>query len=374
MATTITDQALQEVLSVVQQHAMEAGWNTAPQWLPEPTPMIMDAFLAMPTPKQPKIATQDASKPASEMRMQDLYSYPSLRLNKNHNTSFERKNPLVGHEFEWTTTQGMVGIEVEVENITQVVPLQAFWESKSDGSLRNNGVEFVSHPLQVKHIQHAIEHLYTALHLNNKPDFSNRTSIHIHVNCRDMTQDEVYNFVLLYAIFEKHFYSVAGTKRMNSIFCVPLFRTNELNRASQLIYEFQPYWHKYCGLNLLPLVDNNGQRGYGTIEFRHLFGTTDTQKIYNWINDILCLRKYAMSVKKADLLEEIKRMNTSSSYMSLYSQVFEKGQRILCRKLDFEECISNIKRELFGNEFSKTLKLDLDSQYWTMCRTLGMKG
>lgn len=98
--------------------------------------------------------------------------------------------------------QGMVGIEIEVENITQqVIPL-AYWDAKSDGSLRNNGIELVSVPLQIKQVQLALEHVFDVLNQNNKPDFSNRTSIHIHVNCRDLTQDQLYNFILLYAIFE----------------------------------------------------------------------------------------------------------------------------------------------------------------------------
>lgn len=307
--------------------------------------------------------------------LQEIYSYKAMKLRKVDSISYEKSVGLKGKPYPWTTQQGMIGIEVEVENIQNGVPLHAFWDMKQDNSLRNHGAEFVSVPLSIKQIQLALEHLFNSLQQTNKPDFSNRTSIHIHVNCRDMTQDQIWNMCLLYSIFEKHFYKVAGTKRMNSIFCVPLFRTNQLSNLSEMIYNLQPVWHKYCGLNLLPLVNNTLSPGYGTIEFRHLYGTADQQTILNWINDILCIRQFALEIKKEELTSLIKEMNTTSSYLSLYNNVFAKGQKILTEKKDFEECISNLKRELYGNDYQKTIKKSEDnSHYWQTVQVLGIRG
>ncbi len=306
--------------------------------------------------------------------LQDIVKYKTMTLRKNESNAFEKTNTLKEKPMEWCTTQGMVGIEIEVENITNSLHPLAYWDVKADGSLRNNGVELVSVPLQIKQVQLALEHAYKILTENNKPDFSNRTSVHIHVNCRDLTQNQIYNFILLYALFEKHFYSLAGNKRMNSIFCVPLFRTNQLNVIDNVVYGLSSNWHKYCGINLLPLYENHVTRGYGTVEFRHLYGTSNQREILEWINDILCLRKYACEVSKDDLLKNIKDMNTTSSYISLYSQVFAKGRKVLSNKKDFEECVSNIKRELFGDEYLNTVKRSDQSDYWVVVNNLGIRG
>lgn len=306
--------------------------------------------------------------------LQDIVKYKAMTLRKNESNAFEKMNTLKEKPMEWCTTQGMVGIEIEVENITNSLHPLAYWDIKADGSLRNNGVELVSVPLQIKQVQLALEHVYNVLTANNKPDFSNRTSVHIHVNCRDLTQNQIYNFILLYALFEKHFYAFAGNKRMNSIFCVPLFRTNQLNVLDNVVYGLSPSWHKYCGINLLPLYQNQVTQGYGTIEFRHLYGTSNQREILEWINDIMCLRKYACEISKDDLLKNIKEMNTTSSYISLYSQVFAKGRKVLSNKKDFEECVSNIKRELFGCEYLNTIKLSDQSDYWLAINNLGIRG
>ena len=322
--------------------------------------------------KVPKTAPSPNTN--SNSLLQDIVKYKAMTLRKNESNAFEKTYTLKEKPMEWCTTQGMVGIEIEVENITNSLHPLAYWDIKADGSLRNNGVELVSVPLQIKQVQLALEHVYNVLTANNKPDFSNRTSVHIHVNCRDLTQNQIYNFILLYALFEKHFYSLAGNKRMNSIFCVPLFRTNQLNVLDNVVYGLSSNWHKYCGINLLPLYHNQITQGYGTIEFRHLYGTSNQREILEWINDILCLRKYACEISKDDLLKNIKEMNTTSSYISLYSQVFAKGRKVLSNKKDFEECVSNIKRELFGDEYLNTVKRSDQSDYWVTVNNLGIRG
>lgn len=329
-----------------------------------------------PQPSPPDIFDSVSKPPptSNNLPLQQLVKYKPMVLRKTDSSAYERAHTVKDKPFEWCSTQGMVGIEIEVENITNSVATAAYWDIKTDGSLRNNGIEMVSVPLQIKQVQLALEHAYEALNQNNKPDFSNRTSIHIHVNCRDLTQDQLYNFILLYAIFEKHFYTIAGNKRLNSIFCVPVFRTNLLNQLHSVVYDLSSSWHKYCGINLLPLFQNSVTQGYGTIEFRHLYGTSNQREILEWINDILCLRKYACEISKDDLLNQIKEMNTTSSYLSLYSQVFAKGRKILTNKKDFEECISNTKRELFGDEYINTLKRSDQCPYWTTVNELGIRG
>lgn len=319
-----------------------------------------------------KIVTKperDVNKP-----IQTQYSYKNLVLRKQESIAYEKKHTVQDKPFQFVTTNGLVGIEIEVENIENgVIPYDAYWSVKGDGSLRNNGVELVSVPLQIKQVQLAMEYAWTNLYKNNKPDFSNRTSIHVHLNCRDLSQNQIYTLCLLYAIFEKHFYAFAGTRRLNSIFCVPLYRTNILSNLKKMIFNLNPLWHKYTGLNLLPLLDSNEHRAFGTIEFRHLYGTHDLNKIYVWIDQILCLRRAVLNMSLEDVESAIRDMNTTSSYLDLYHRIFGK-YCILHNKLDFEECVSNVKRELFSNEYYSTLKRSDASEYWALAGKLGLRG
>lgn len=314
-------------------------------------------------------------KPRSECRLDELLSFSRLSFDLTRCKKFEKENALTGPVYDWCTNDAIVGIEVEVENIRQDVPIQAFWGRHEDNSLRNFGVEFVSVPMNIKRVQLAVQHLFEALSVNNTPDFSNRTSIHIHLNCRDLTLDQIKTIVLLYCIFERHFYAFAGTRRLSSIFCVPVYRTNILSVLGRCVDELSAHWHKYCGINLLPLMSggSNGN-GYGTLEFRHLFGTADQRTILDWINNIIALRKAALEIKYDDLLVMIEEMNTSSSYQSLYHQVFEGIPKLLTRKIDFEECVSNVKRELFGDEYQNTIAKDSNSEYWQFCNNNGISG
>jgi len=318
--------------------------------------------------------TAQAAENATKL-LQDICKYPALKLDKVRSNTFEKGKKPLDNPFNWIMPHAMIGVEVEVENIKEQVKVQAYWQSKADNSLRNHGVEFVSIPLATKQIELAMNHLYTELRRYNTPDFSNRTSIHIHLNCRDLTQDQIYVLVLLYCIFEKHFYKFAGTKRLNSIFCVPIFRSNLDGKISRLIYNLDPCWNKYCGLNLLPLTNNSlNPGGYGTIEFRHLYGTNDHVTVMHWINNILALRKAAMNISKDELLALIMEMNTTSAYRSLYAQIFPKEYQILENKIDFEDCVSNIKRELFGDDYRAQMKLSNSAIYWHVAAKLGVKG
>lgn len=353
---------------------------TNAQTTPEPTdlPALHATIDEILTKVNTRRKSKDMLPPSDPRPVQELYKYPALKKDVTRTHAFEKSNPdICKSKYPWVSTHGIVGIEIEVENIKNEVPLKAYWNIKNDNSLRNNGIELVSNPLQIKQVEGALRHVYDALTQHNEPDFSNRTSIHIHLNCRNLSQDQIWNLVILYSLFEKHFYYIAGNKRLNSIFCVPLYRSNQLNSLDSTVYQYSGRWHKYNGLNILPLYDHDGQRGYGTIEFRHLYGTSDYLEIMDWINDIMCLRMAAIAMSKQELIELIKTMNTSSSYFSLYNQVFSRGRRVVTNKLDFEHCVSHIKQSLFGDDYFNYIRSALQTEkaeYWTLSRKLGIRG
>lgn len=276
-----------------------------------------------------------------------LYNYDTLKVEKAKHMEYETKQPDHGYTMEAPTA--LFGIEVEVENITTFVPVDYYWTTKEDGSLRNNGMEFTSIPLRGYQIPHAIRYLSNALHMYNKPEFTNRCSIHIHLNVRDMTWDEIKTLVLLYAIFERHFFNIAGTKREESIFCVPLYKTDQLKELDELD-EKAVNWYKYSAINCGTILGNGHVPKFGTVEFRHLYGTLNEIILLDWINNIMCLRNATQLMSYGELKEKLQVMNTTSEYVQLYTKIFKQYANLrLMTKKDFEYCVTQSKLALWGD-------------------------
>lgn len=302
-------------------------------------------------------------------KLQKYYGYTGLAVKRAYHQKYEQTQPPNVFALEEKNT--LVGIEIEVENITNPPYLTYYWKSTTDGSLRNNGIEYVSIPLRTSQVEHAVTYLNQQLLATNEPEFSPRTSVHVHLNVRDFTWEQVKVFVLLYALFERHFFHFAGRSRENSVFCVPLYKTSQLSAIFDI--ESEPKWHKYNALNLAPIYGDMGEnlKRYGTIEFRHLFGTLDTATIIQWINNICCLRKYSATQKLDDLLIQIKNLNTTSEYISLYKNIF--GQYADLNKMtkhDFESCVSFTKIALWGKDLNVKYKYNLNSRYRNILLTL----
>lgn len=190
----------------------------------------------------------------------------------------------------------LIGIEVEVEQVHVATAPNAIWQVIEDHSLRNGGREFVSHPMPARWAGWALQHLLNECMDQGQCAFTMRTSIHIHVNMLDATSEQVRSMVLLYLLFEKELYRFVGRARWKNVFCVPVLDTDKhLRLLTTPWHKLQ--WEKYMGLNLCRLSD------YGTMEFRHMAGTFDVEKIVRWIKILLSLKIYAMSIPSKRLLE-----------------------------------------------------------------------
>lgn len=252
-----------------------------------------------------------------------IHTLYGMHLVKSNEDAFTRKKPSC-YAIPYET---LVGVEVEVEGIDEPISMYPMWDKKEDGSLRNFGIEYITFPTPAKYIPIAIESLYKALYKTNNPVFSDRTSIHVHVNVQDMTLEQLKVFTLLYLSVENLLYDYVGLKRKKSIFCVPLSHSGYVSQLRAFFNSQNPaemqrclkQWHKYTGFNLLTVLT------YGTVECRHLYGTEDIQKIINWINLILQLREKASSLSLEKLFATIVDLNTSSEYEVYLSNIL--GER-----------------------------------------------
>jgi hypothetical protein len=245
------------------------------------------------------------------MKLNELKGFSTLRVN----TSI--KEPLNTQQFSMYPVPA-TGIEVEVENVDadrNQSPSHS-WRVEHDGSLRNHGIEYISVPTKPEHIESAITYLYDDI-LPTTAHFSPRTSVHVHLNCRELTMQQIYNILITYQCFEDLLYNFAGKERKRSIFCVPVGNTSYYRDTKRILlsHEF-PGWSKYTGLNLAPLHE------YGTIEFRHLRGTNDKSVVFKWLHILYSLYNFAINKNTDELEKLIIDASRSNDYFALGYAVF----------------------------------------------------
>jgi len=198
------------------------------------------------------------------------------------------------------------GIESELEgapfklNDEQVLntdfdgtPLPKTVSIHKDGSLRNNGVEFVTTPCRGKILVDAITSICNVAS-RYQLKTSNRAGVHVHVDMSRTTLDQYSNFLKLYTLIEPVVFYVAGQHRGGSIYCKSWYegcQNDELVSALRLITSgtWVDIPSRYSGLNI------NSTRKYGTLEFRHMESSTDKDAIIRWVNFIATIRTYALT-------------------------------------------------------------------------------
>lgn len=194
-------------------------------------------------------------------------------------------------------TSRLVGIELELENAANVQPT-AFWNCINDHSLRNSGRELVLYnPVGGRDLRNALHELGGILYHNQQLEATERTSLHVHVDIRDLTIQQISNILVTYIATESALYKMGGKSRYDNIYCpgvtaaleqIQLMRKITSLSADQFtdaVYS----WCKYTGINLRPIEQ------FGSIEFRAHEGTTDVTRIRNWVNVLLTMVQYAIS-------------------------------------------------------------------------------
>lgn len=219
----------------------------------------------------------------------------------------------------------LIGLELETEHcheIGRTVSTAAIeklgYQIASDNSLRGSAYEFISRPMASKHALASLTDFF-ALTKFNDGNYSDRCSTHVHVNCQDLTLEQISNVALIYQIVEEILFEFVGHNRDSNLYCIPW---NQCRNHHRLVANFLAsprttlkVWNKYTALNLLPLLM------YGTVEFRQMNGTADMTRLTTWINLIGSIFKYATSVELNNLTTTVKELNTTSHYEHFFNTV-----------------------------------------------------
>ena len=182
------------------------------------------------------------------------------------------------------------GAEFEIEDILDNNHAGDFIGLTNDGSLRNNGVEYITSPLNLSDMVKMFDRLHETIEYGPNA-FTDRTSIHVHVNCCNLYPQEVRNIVMLYALFEESFFNMVSPSRRNNIHCVALSETFLPSIYRHTCGMLVSKWHKYTALNLKPISTQ------GTMEFRHMHGHNDKALFTEWLTLISNLFKHGRTFK-----------------------------------------------------------------------------
>ena len=189
-------------------------------------------------------------------------------------------------------SKGEIGIEVEVEG-RGLPPAVTGWNVVPDGSLRGESAEYVlRQPVPRDKYEDTLNNLRDALSsatINN----SYRTSVHVHINAKDMYVRHIYNQMLIYLLFENALSPIYGKERVGNLFCLRMrdaqqyLDTFRWVVANDRLNEMNNREMRYLGLNPVSLF------AHGSLEYRHMRGTTDTDEIKAWVSMLLRMKDTA---------------------------------------------------------------------------------
>lgn len=199
-------------------------------------------------------------------------------------------------------TKGVIGLEIEVEG--KHLPMNdlvaPIWDYHIDHSLRGaENAEYVLHkPIEFSELDNALDALWQAFRTKKSVlDESNRTSVHVHLNCQMFHFNRLASLTALFYSLEEILTAWCGEHRVGNLFCLravdaPAIVTQMKNfLQSDGKATLRDTLH-YAGLNSNALVK------FGSLEFRHLRGTSDPDVIKTWVG--ILERLYRLSADFKD--------------------------------------------------------------------------
>lgn len=229
----------------------------------------------------------------------------------------------------WVLKEQLIGIEVEVEKCRSTIGLDTnLWEVKEDNSLRDSGMEFTTRGgLFGNDLDTAVQNIMETAKRNNW-NISERTGLHIHMDCRSLEHKEFALLCLLYALVERPIFKFVGDDRDTNVHCAPWFAAqHDLKHISaMMINENQDTWdasikviQRYSALNLAALSK------FSTIEFRHMKTSFSPERLRLWINVLMSLRKFAVDfMADHDSLDELLMFFSGEGPSRFFKEVFQE--------------------------------------------------
>ena len=292
---------------------------------------------------------------------------------------------LVKEHSDRLVTDDMVGIEIELEGLISIPLLREItdtrWNVVEDGSLRNGGAEFVfSEPMFGVDVVQALTNLRDTLgRVGVEPELTERTSVHVHIDVRDLEYSQILNFILIYLICEPYFFAVGGEERRHNPYSFPLAMSDDYLRRIGAAMQYNngaptaamftsniDGAAKYSAFNVAPISTQ------GSIEFRHHRGTYNVEELLRWVNMVLCIKRQTVAMGTTRLTTEYIDNILSSRYHEFIGEVFN-GVDVPHTANGWEQAVSVAKRVAYRattNNISPVLnRVEYNSENHLFLRT-----
>lgn len=266
-------------------------------------------------------------------------------------------------------SNNLFGIEVELENANGLVGGR-YWTVKEDNSLRNGGRELVLRVPVAGYDLRAALNEFGMLVSDEPVSTGMRTSMHVHMDVRDMTIQQIAQLIVLYAAVESVIYSANGSKqRYTNIYCPGITSNDQASKLAKFVrsaknndrmgvYEAVVRSEKYSGLNIKAI------ERFGSVEFRMHKGTADKEELSEFIKLLTILKKKAMEYESVDaIVNDINdfRMHFANAIFAvdcsdIYNQYYYNN---LCNACYIADCItykptlSSSEDEIFTNSSTR---------------------
>src|ERR1700761_3192694 len=321
--TSLVDNSNQIQLNAPIQH-WSVNYLTQSLWAPS-APNLVTQPVESDNPYDEDEYIEEAETPSSGLtinlskkkpvmtRGNKLYNYPlieafSFRLKKNQ-------------------TDGEIGLEIECEGTNLFNAPVQYWVTHQDNSLRNHGdhppIEYVlQKPIPRGDVPKALDYLSKKLKESGSTiDESTRTSVHVHVNCQKLTMKEVYQYILLYMIFEEILVDFSGPGRPGNLFCLRAKDAEYNVQVMENAIKTESFTEMFSP-DLRYTACNTASLGkFGSLEFRSLRGTVDQELIQTWVDILLLLKDRALTYKNPqEIVEDFMKVGPDRFLLKTFSR------------------------------------------------------
>lgn len=232
-----------------------------------------------------------SKKPPEPEKVHGVF-YPKIRT--------EIEGGPIGAVLGKSPVKGEVGLEIEVEGrrLLHDEDVPEPWVYHVDHSLRGENAEYVlDKPISFKEVPKALKTLWDALNSNKAVlKDSNRTSVHVHLNCQQFHLNRLASFLGLIFSLEEPLTEWCGEHRVGNLFClraidapgiISAFRNFIQNNGQTSVGEYL----RYAAVNPHALLR------FGSLEIRTLKGCSDPKIIEEWVSILERLYKLSEDFK-----------------------------------------------------------------------------
>ena len=221
-------------------------------------------------------------------------------------------------------------IEVEYEGYTHRTTNH--WKIVTDATVRG-GYELVSPPLSGEAGLAEVKKVLNILHeskRNSDMEMTNRScGLHVHLDAHDLDGTDIYWIVKRYRDNETTIDNfMPPSRRGNYQWCSSIdssWRMRMLKELNTIEANARQQMRRACKVNVAYAYSR-----HKTIEFRHHSGTTDYNKIANWIEFLQYFVAQSIKIKQAFKFDHAyKPRAKSKSYASLREQIARAGGKLL---------------------------------------------